>query len=82
MYSSTSNIEEVMKFYNLGHKTFETDFNINMINWVLVKLLQYKLLISPPYAHQSVIRDLLNCCVYSLVYNSFNMQKSNYTMPP
>ena len=25
--SSTSNIGEVMKFYNLGHKTFETDFN-------------------------------------------------------
>ena len=26
-YSSTSNIGEVMKFYNLGHKTFGTDFN-------------------------------------------------------
>ena len=26
-YSSTSNIREVMRFYNLGHKTFETDFN-------------------------------------------------------
>ena len=26
-YASTANIEEVMKFYNLGHKTFETDFN-------------------------------------------------------
>ena len=25
-YASTANIEEVMKFYNLGHKTFETDF--------------------------------------------------------
>ena len=24
----TANIEEVMKFYNLGDKTFETDFNI------------------------------------------------------
>ena len=24
---STANIEEVMKFYNLGDKTFETDFN-------------------------------------------------------
>ena len=25
-YASTANIEEVMKFCNLGHKTFETDF--------------------------------------------------------
>ena len=25
-YASTANIEEVMKFYNLGHKPFETDF--------------------------------------------------------
>ena len=25
-YASTANIEEVMKFYNLGDKTFETDF--------------------------------------------------------
>ena len=28
--SSTANIEEVMKFYNLGHKTFETDFSSYM----------------------------------------------------
>ena len=26
-YASTANIEEVMKFYNLSDKTFETDFN-------------------------------------------------------
>ena len=26
-YASTGNIEEVMKFYNLGDKTFETDFS-------------------------------------------------------
>ena len=26
-YTCTANIEEVMKFYNLGHKTFETDFS-------------------------------------------------------
>ena len=26
-YTSTSNIREVIKFYNLGDKTFETDFN-------------------------------------------------------
>ena len=26
-YASTANIEEVMKFYNIGDKTFETDFN-------------------------------------------------------
>ena len=25
-HASTANIEEVMKFYNLGDKTFETDF--------------------------------------------------------
>ena len=25
-YASTANIEEVMKFYNLGDKPFETDF--------------------------------------------------------
>ena len=25
-YASTANIEEVMKFYDLGNKTFETDF--------------------------------------------------------
>ena len=28
-YASTANIEEVVKFYNLGDKTFETDFNSN-----------------------------------------------------
>ena len=28
-YASTANIEEVMKFYNLGDKTFETDFNLD-----------------------------------------------------
>ena len=26
-YASTANIEEVIKFYSLGDKTFETDFN-------------------------------------------------------
>ena len=26
-YVSAANIEEVMKFYNLGDKTFETDFS-------------------------------------------------------
>ena len=26
-YASTLNIREVIKFYNLGNKTFETDFN-------------------------------------------------------
>ena len=28
-YASTANIEEVMKFYSLGDKTFETDFSFN-----------------------------------------------------
>ena len=27
-YASTANIEEVMKFYNPGDKTFETDFSL------------------------------------------------------
>ena len=27
-YASTANAEEVMKLYNLGDKTFETDFRI------------------------------------------------------
>ena len=26
-YASTANIEEVMRFYDLGDKTFETDFS-------------------------------------------------------
>ena len=26
-YASTANIEEVLKLYNLGHETFETDFS-------------------------------------------------------
>ena len=29
-YASTTNIEEVMRFYNLGDKTFETDFRLNL----------------------------------------------------
>ena len=29
-YASTANIEELIKFYNLGDKTFETDFNIRL----------------------------------------------------
>ena len=28
-YASTSNIREVIKFYDQGDKTFETDFNSN-----------------------------------------------------
>ena len=35
-YSSTSNIGEVIKFYNLGHKTFETDFNT--IKYNIIKI--------------------------------------------
>ena len=32
-YGSTSNIREVIKLYNLGDKTFETDFNSqNQVN--------------------------------------------------
>ena len=29
-YASTANIEEVVKFYNLGDKTFETDFSFSI----------------------------------------------------
>ena len=39
-YASTANIEEVLKFYNLGHKTFETDFRFNWIRrtwWQRIK---------------------------------------------
>ena len=39
-YSSTSNIGEVIKFYNLGHKTFETDFSISMHNPCSILLLK------------------------------------------
>ena len=28
-YASTANVEEVMKFYNLNDKTFETDFSFD-----------------------------------------------------
>ena len=28
-YASTSNIRKVIKFYNLGDKTFETDFSFD-----------------------------------------------------
>ena len=36
-YASTANIEEVKKFYNLGHKTFETDFkSLGEINYGMV----------------------------------------------
>ena len=29
-YASAVNIQEVMKFYNLGNKSFETDFNLHV----------------------------------------------------
>ena len=32
-YVSAANIKEVMKFYNLGDKTFETDFNMFRISF-------------------------------------------------
>ena len=44
-YSSTSNIEEVMKFYNLGHKTFETDFR-SFYSAKLFSDFNYRLLLS------------------------------------
>ena len=31
-YASTANIEEVMKFYNLGNKTSETDFSSKQLH--------------------------------------------------
>ena len=34
-YVSTENIEEVTKFYKLGDKTFETDFNVSELQNVL-----------------------------------------------
>ena len=32
-YASTANIQEVMKFYNLGDKPFETDFSIVVLTF-------------------------------------------------
>ena len=32
-YASTSNIREVIKFYNLGDKTFETDSSEDALRW-------------------------------------------------
>ena len=32
-YASATNIEEVMKFYNVGDKTFEADFNTTGLSW-------------------------------------------------
>ena len=34
-YASTLNIGEIMKFYNLGNKTFETDFRIELYKFWL-----------------------------------------------
>ena len=33
-YAFTANIQEVMKFYNLGDKTFETDFRYHKTSFV------------------------------------------------
>ena len=35
-YASTSNIREVIKFYNLGDKTFETDFSCKQVQQVIM----------------------------------------------
>ena len=40
-YASTANIEEVMKFYNLGHKTFETDFSLGQLNMITISKSYY-----------------------------------------
>ena len=40
-FASSANIEEVMKFYNLGDKTFETDFMKHA--WSSACFLSYKL---------------------------------------
>ena len=37
-YASTANIEEVMTFYNLGDKTFETDFRFYCFAEIRVRL--------------------------------------------
>ena len=36
-YASTANIEEVMKFYNLADKTFETDFSLKQFSHIVMK---------------------------------------------
>ena len=35
-YASTANVEEVVKFYNPGDKTFETDFSLNSLSHILI----------------------------------------------
>ena len=53
-YASTANIEEVMKLYNLGHKTFEADFSslyrqVRYIKGSLCKVLTVILFLLVPY---------------------------------
>ena len=35
-YASTANIQEVMKFYNLGSENFETDYITEKMNMYLI----------------------------------------------
>ena len=45
-YASTSNIREVIKFYNLGDNTFETDFNCRCIRTIIfVIVMRFDLLL-------------------------------------
>ena len=37
-YASTANIEEVIKFYNVGDKTFDTDFSTCTVFTALMKI--------------------------------------------
>ena len=54
-YTSTANIEEVMKFYNLGDKTFETNFK--SIEGVIPPPIEYTL---SPKTKRSYQRVLVN----------------------
>ena len=65
-YASTANIREVMKFYNLGDKSFETDFekSFSSIIWVSCR----------PFKFASVL-------VYCLItlYNTIQISSQAFT---
>ena len=60
-YVSTANIEKVTKFYNLGDKTFETDFSSytkTVLTLFLLKLKLVKLTYGMFYQLKQLIRKV------------------------
>ena len=80
-YASTANIEEVVKFYNLGNKTFETDFNIV----TLTELRSEYRNISSKIAKYRDTLDILGGPVVSMVgpmsHNYLRSQKTGISKP-